>query len=93
MASEVINRAMSHGCFPEAVSPGLPDSTRCFTSSLVDVRFVELFHHRPLSAPEGPAADPRRRQGKGLKKNVVGTRLGDVIGKLVKSKCPKIMNA
>ena len=34
----------------------------------------KLFHRRPLSAPEGPVADPGRRQGKGLKKNVLGTR-------------------
>ena len=29
-----------------------------------------------LSAPEGPVPDPGRRQGRGLKKDVLGTRTG-----------------
>ena len=32
-----------------------------------------LFYHRSLHAPEGPVADPGRRQGKGLKETVLGT--------------------
>ena len=36
-----------------------------------------LFHHRPLRAPAGPASDFGRHQGKGLKKNVSGTRTRD----------------
>ena len=45
----------------------------------------KLFHHRPLSAPEDPIADPGRRQGKGAP--------GNVIGKPVEFLCLKVMNA
>ena len=56
-----------------------------FPYSLVHVRRFENVHHRPFIARDGPFADPRRRQGKGLKKNVMGTRPGDVTRKPFKS--------
>ena len=69
----------------------------CLTSPSFHLNLLcdvsNLFHHRPLSAPKHPVADLGRRQGKGLKKDVLGTRLGDVIGKLVTTQCPKVMNA
>ena len=58
----------------ETFSLGLPDFTLCFRLLLLMCFVSNLFHHPPLSAPEGPSADPGRRQGKGLKKNVLGTR-------------------
>ena len=64
MVSEVIDRARSRGSFlNETVSPSLPGST-----PRVDVRCVEFV------PSEGPSAAPGRRQGKGLEKNVLGTR-------------------
>ena len=77
----------------ETDSPCPPESTLCFRLLLLMCVVSNLFHHRPLSATESPFADPGRRQGKGLKKNVLGTRSGKWIGKPVKSPCPKLMNA
>ena len=90
MVSEVINRVMSHGY--ETFSPGLPEPTLCFRFLLLMCVVSNLFHHRPLSAPEGPSADPGRRQGKGLKKMFWELAPEDVIGKPVKSQCSKVMN-
>ena len=47
----------------ETVSPCLPESTLCIRFLLLMSVVSNLFRHRPLSAPEGPAADPGRRQG------------------------------
>ena len=51
------------------------------------------FHHRPLSAPAGPSADPGRRQGKGLKKDVLGTCSGRCNRKACQITMSQKMNA
>ena len=48
-----------------------------------------LFYYRSMRAPEGPVADPGRRQGEGLKKDVLGTRPGNLSGNLSIHSVPK----
>ena len=52
-----------------------------------------LVHRRPLSAPEGPAADPGGAKGRGSRRMFWDLAPGDVIGKPVELQYSKSINA
>ena len=69
----------------ETFSPGLPDSTLCFRRLLFMCVVSNVFHHRPLSAPEGLSADPREAPREGAQEGEFWELApGDVTGKPVK---------
>ena len=55
---------------------------------------LNVFCHRPLSAPEGPFAEHREEPREGAQEEMFWELvLGDAPGEPVKSQCPKVMIA
>ena len=77
----------------ETVAPGLPDSTLCIHLLLVMCVVSYWFHHRPLSAPEGPSADLDGAKGRGSRRMFFRTCPWRVFEKDVDLHCSKTRRA